>query len=155
MIFLRETIEKDIEKIYEYIHLDYVKKYYPNEKDEQWESHRRWYAFLINSESYLLYTIIDKNEKFLGYVQYELDDEFAIINIYFIEEARGKGYSSNILALSMEELAHARKNTAIIFAYIMEENLPSIKAFEKQGFTFDGVEEYKGIEHRLYIKVVE
>ena len=37
--------EKDIQNIYKYIHLDYVKKYFPDKEKEQWEAHKRWYSF--------------------------------------------------------------------------------------------------------------
>ena len=152
MIFLRKTLERDIEDIYANLHLDYVKKYCKDEESKQWENHKTWYKFLINSTSYLLYTLLDEKNKFLGYIQFELDGEFAIINIYFIKEIRGKGLSLDILKISLDELSFTNSETSIVFAYILEENIPSIKTFKKLGFVYDGLDEYKGMEHMLFIK---
>ncbi len=74
MILLRETVESDIEEIYNYIHLDYVKKYC-TDCEEQWKAHERWYKFLIHSDAYLLYTITStETGNFLGCVKFEIDD---------------------------------------------------------------------------------
>lgn len=155
LIFLRETVEGDIESIYENIHAQYIKKYYPGKEKEQWENHKRWYKFLIKSPSYSLYTVTDEENKFLGYVKFELDEEFAIINIFLVEGMRGKKISSDIIRLSIEEFVFRKPEISVIFAYILEENIASIKAFKKEGFVFDSLEEYKGLEHMLFIKTLE
>lgn len=154
MIFLRKTKENDIKDIYNNIHLKYIKKYYLAEEREQWENHKRWYKFLIKSPTYLLYTITDENKKFLGYIKFEIDGEIAIINIYLIEEIRQKKYSSDIIEKSINNLLKERKRVSIVLAYILEENIASIKTFKKNGFVFDSIGEYKGIEHMLFIKTL-
>lgn len=148
-------MEKDIESIYENIHAQYIKKYYPGKEKEQWENHKRWYKFLIKSQLYSLYTVTDEKNKFLGYVKFELDEEFAIINIFLVESMRGKKISSDIIRLSIEEFSFKKSKISVIFAYILEENIASIRAFKKEGFVFDSIEEYKGIEHMLFIKTLE
>ncbi len=155
LIFLRGTVDGDIESIYKNIHAQYIKKYYPGKEKEQWENHKRWYKFLIKSPSYALYTVTNKDEEFLGYVKFEIDEEFAIINIFLIEEMRGKNISSDIIRLSMEEFTFRNSKISVIFAYILEENTASIKAFRKVGFVFDSLEEYKGLEHMLFIKTLD
>ncbi|WP_206039057.1 MULTISPECIES: GNAT family N-acetyltransferase [Fusobacterium] len=154
MIFLRKTKESDIENIYNNIHLSYIRKYYPTLEKEQWENHRRWYKFLIKSSAYLLYTITNIEEEFLGYIKFELDGEIAIINIYLIEKMRKKKYSSSIIKMSIENLIKEKKEISIVLAYILEENIASIKAFKKNDFIFDSMDEYKGIEHMLFIKTL-
>ena len=155
MILLRKTTENDIEEIYKYIHLDYVKKYYTN-LDEQWKAHERWYKFLINSDAYILYTITStKTGKFLGCVKFELDGECAVINIYLVKDIREQGYSHGILTLSIEELKHEKPEITVVLAYILEENEISVNAFKNIGFQYEGVENYKGIEHMLFVKILK
>lgn len=152
MISLRKTVEEDIDEIYKYIHSDYVKKYFQGEEEIQLEAHKKWYRFLINSSTHVLYTVSDEKNKFLGCVNFELEGEYAIINIYLVKNIREHGYSPKLIKISIEELLSERKEISMIFAYILEENIVSIKVFEKNGFLFDTVEEYKGTEHKLFIK---
>lgn len=154
MIFLRKTKESDIESIYNNIHLNYIKKYYISTERQQWENHKRWYKFLIKSAAYLLYTVTNEDEEFLGYIKFELDGEIAIINIYLIEKIRQKNYSFDIIKMSLENLLKERKEISIVLAYILEENIASIKTFKKNGFVFDSIDEYKGVEHMLFIKTL-
>lgn len=154
LILLRETTESDIEEIYNYIHLDYVKKYC-TDAEEQWKAHERWYKFLIHSDAYLLYTVTStETGKFLGCVKFELDGECAVINIYLVKDIREQGYSHGILTLSIEELQHEKPEISIVLAYILEENEVSISAFKNLGFQYEGVENYKGIEHLLFVKTL-
>jgi len=152
LIILRETIEKDIRDIYLNIHYKYVKKYFNGNEKQQWEAHKNWYKFLIKSDYYELYTVLDENDSFLGYIKFEIDGECAIINIYIIESIRGKKYGEKIIDFSLEKIKNKRLDISIILAYILEENLLSKKAFHRVGFTFDCVEKYKGVEHMLFIK---
>lgn len=155
LILLRETLESDIPDIYKYIHLNYIKKYC-DDPDEQWKQHEKWYKFLIHSKSYLLYTItITETGEFAGCVKFELEGEYVIINIYLAEKIRNKRYSEAIIKLSIEELRVKHPEVSIVLAYILEENIASLNAFKRLEFQYDGVEEYKGIEHMLFIKTLD
>ncbi|MBR8701942.1 hypothetical protein IX317_001140 [Fusobacterium sp. DD29] len=155
MILLRETVEDDIPEIYRYIHLNYVKKYCDN-PEKQWETHKKWYQFLIHSDAYLLYTVSNlETGEFYGCVKFEIDGECATINVYLVEGIRHKGYSEKIIDLSIDELRMRHPEISIVLAYILEENTPSLSAFKHLGFQFDGVEEYKGLEHMLFIKTLD
>lgn len=152
MIILRETIEDDIENIYLNVHDKYVKKYYKGNEKSQWKTHKKWYKFLIKSDYYELYTVLDDEQSFFGYVKFEIDGECAIINVYIIESIRGKRYSEKIIELSLNKIRKKRQDISIVLAYILEENLFSKKAFARLGFIFDCMEKYKGVEHMLFIK---
>lgn len=152
-IILRKMEEKDIPNIYKYIHLNYVKKYFPDNEREQWEAHKRWYTFIINSPSYLFYTVESLGREFLGTVKFEVVSKTkANISIYLVEKIRGKGYSEATIFHSIEELKFEKPQIKRICAYILEENEISKKTFTKNGFVFKGVKEYIGTEHLLYEK---
>ena len=130
-------------------------KKYCNDPEEQWKAHERWYKFLIHSDAYLLYTVTStETGKFLGCVKFELDGECAVINIYLVKDIREQGYSHGILTLSIEELQHEKSEISIVLAYILEENEVSINAFKNLGFQYEGIENYKGIEHLLFVKTL-
>lgn len=154
LIVLRETTESDIPEIYKYIHSDYVKKYCDN-PEEQWKAHERWYKFLIHSDAYILYTVTStESGKFLGCVKFELDGECAAINIYLVKEIREHGYSHKIIERSIEELRFKKPDISVVLAYILEENTASLCAFKKLKFQYEGMENFKGIEHMLFIKTL-
>ena len=96
-----------------------------------------------------------EDESFLGCVKFEIDGECATINIYLVKNIREQGYSSRIIERSLEELQFKRPDISVVFAYILEENTASLSTFKKLKFQYDGMENYKGIEHMLFIKILE
>lgn len=152
LVILRKAKESDIGDIYRFLHRDFIKKYSEKGERAEWEHHRRWYKFLINSESYLLYIIEDENGRFLGQLKFELEGETSIISIYLVERARGRGLGKSILEMGINELLHESDEVDVILAYILEENDASIKIFTSCGFEYEGDEEYGGLDHQLYVK---
>ena len=150
-IILRKMEEKDIQNIYKYIHLDYVKKYFPDKEKEQREAHKRWNSVVINSPTYLFYTIESLGREFLGTVKFEMKSKTqAIISIYLVKKIRGKGYSEAAIYYSIEELKFERPQVKKVCAYILDENEISKKIFLKNNFIFKGNKEYLGAEHLLF-----
>lgn len=91
-IQIRKMEERDIPTIYEYIHKKYVKKYYKEEEEKQWQAHQSWYRFVLHSDAYFFY-IIEQETKFVGTVRYELEEEKAIVSIFIREDYRNQGYA--------------------------------------------------------------
>ncbi|MEG0398605.1 MAG: GNAT family N-acetyltransferase, partial [Cetobacterium sp.] len=120
MIVLRKAVLEDIPNIYEQLHLNYVKKYCKGEEEAQWEIHKKWYTFLINSSSYILYTIEDIGGKFLGSIKFEIENETSIICIFIAKELRGKGYSKIIIESSIDEMKFEKPEVSAVLAYILE-----------------------------------
>lgn len=151
-VVLRRAEERDIPEIYEHLHRDYVKKYFTENEKREWENHKKWYKFLINSPYFLLYILEDSRGQFLGQLKFELDGETAILSIYLSKSIRGKGMGKAAILKGIKELTLYSGNIEIVLAYILEENEASIKTFEKSGFIFEKEEDYHGIEHLLYVK---
>lgn len=149
-IVLRKMLEKDIERIYNHIHLNYIRKYFPEEEKKQWEAHRRWYTFVLNSPSYLFYTVENLKKEFLGTVKFELEETRATISIYLTKNFRGHGFSERLVLNSIQELICEKPYITKISAYILEENEISKKVFTHCGFLFQGIDGYYGTEHLLY-----
>ena len=147
-IKLRKMEERDIPTIYQYIHKKYVKKYYEKEEEKQWQAHRNWYCFVLNSNSYFFY-IIEREQEFIGTVRYELEEEKAIVSIYIREEYRNQGYAK--LAL-LESVSCLLKEVEVegIFAHILQENECSQQVFLHCGF-----QKYKKEVYWKEIKVRE
>lgn len=151
-MILRKMEVRDIESIYQNIHLKYIKKYFPKESEEQWKAHKNWYIFVINSPNYLFYIVENLKGEFLGTVRFELEKTNGIISVYLIEKVRGKGLSKLMILNSIEELKFEFSKIREIRAYILEENEISQKAFTNLGFLFKRKKNFHGVEHLLYVK---
>jgi len=149
---LRKADESDIADIYKYLHRDFIKKYSQNGEKAEWRNHRRWYKFLINSDSYLLYIIEDESGRFLGQLKFELEGETSIVSIYLLKEIRGRGLGKVIIDMGLEELLYESEEVDVVLAYILEENDASLSLFRSCGFTYEGEEDHGGLDHYLYIK---
>nr|WP_307774611.1 GNAT family N-acetyltransferase [uncultured Cetobacterium sp.] len=156
MIVIRKTTTDDIENIYHHLNYNYVKKYYENEAEEK-KNYEKWYKFLVNSPLFVMFTVEDLGGLFLGSVKFELEEDFegAEISIYLAKNIRGRGYSTTIVNASIEELRFETPQLKYIVAYILEENIQSIKCFEKAGFKLKGQIERNEVEYLLYMKALD
>ena len=133
-IQIRRMEEKDISKIYEYIHKKYVEKHYPTAQEQQWEAHSLWYHFVLHSNSYFFY-ILEKEGELLGTIRYELEEDKAIVSIFVREEYRGKGYAKFALLESKAKLLEEVETELVeLEAVILKENEISQRLFQSCGF---------------------
>ncbi|MBS9775581.1 MAG: GNAT family N-acetyltransferase [Fusobacterium sp.] len=149
-ISLRNLEKKDIRIIYEHIHLSYVKKYFSENLEEQWNIYKKWYEYMIEAPQYKLYFFENKDKDFISFINYEIKNNRAIVNIYINQKYRAQNYGKYLLDMSMEKLKEDTKNIKYVVAYILEENLISQKLFLKANFNFKKIERYNKIKYKLY-----
>jgi UDP-2,4-diacetamido-2,4,6-trideoxy-beta-L-altropyranose hydrolase len=102
-----------------------------------WEDHQRWYAASLDSETRQLFIVMEHAER-VGVMRLdELDDTHTVISIALIPGARGRGLGRDVLARAVER---AHQSHAHVVAYILPENVRSIKAFKAAGFVFESEE---------------
>ena len=141
---IRSMREDDIEIIYKNLHLDFVNKYFKNNKEKKkiHDNHSEWYKTHISSFDYLIYIFEDEEANFVAMTSYEILEDTAKINIYLNKDYRNKGYSQEILAESIDKC-------------ILEENLASKKIFENLSFIYDKKEICRDeLEYLIYRKIV-
>jgi RimJ/RimL family protein N-acetyltransferase len=144
----------DIIGIYNLLHKNFIIKYSPNSEKLEFERHERWYQFWLKSPYYLIYVVKNLEEKIIGQIRYEIDEEMSIISVYLDKENRGKGLSKIFIERSIEDLKIEKNNIKLIVAYILEENDISKKIFANSGFVFKGKKIYNGIDHLVYMKKI-
>ncbi|MGL4688201.1 MAG: GNAT family N-acetyltransferase [Fusobacteriaceae bacterium] len=152
-LIIREMLEEDIPKIYKAINLKYVEKYCKKECEQktQWLAYKKWYYFIMNSSYFLMYIVTNNENQFLGNVKFEIHNKRAILEIYLVEEVRGKNYSYFVIKDSIARIVE-KFSIDKIEAYIIKENLKSKHIFEKLDFKFLKSSNYNGIKHSLYTK---
>ena len=154
---LRNMREDDIEIIYKNLHLDFVNKYFKNNKEKKkiHDNHSEWYKTHISSFDYLIYIFEDEKANFVAMTSYEILEDTAKINIYLNKDYRNKGYSQEILAESIDKFLNDNKNIKTLNAYILEENLASKKIFENLSFIYDKKEICRDeLEYLIYKKTI-
>jgi RimJ/RimL family protein N-acetyltransferase len=150
-LIIKKMDSSHIKKLYDILNLPYINKYYSNELDTQWDSHNKWYNFILNSPYYKMFILSNFNNDILGNIKFEIDDSKVILSIFIIPEIRNNKFSYFFIEESLKEL---KKEISIetIEAFILEENSTSISIFENLGFDFSNIENYNGIPHKLYVK---
>ena len=153
---LRNMREDDIEIIYKNLHLDFVNKYFKNKKQQQkiHKNHNEWYKIHISSFDYSIYIFEDDKNNFVAMTSYEILIDTAKVNIYLSKDYRNKKYSQEILSQSISKFLSENKNIKYLQAYILEENIPSKKIFEKLDFIYNNKKEIcnDGLEYLVLKK---
>ena len=154
---LRNMREDDIEIIYKNLHLDFVNKYFKNNKEKKkiHDNHSEWYKTHISSFDYSIYIFEDEENNFVAMTSYEILRDIAKVNIYLSKDYRNKKYSQDILSESINKFLSGNKNIKYLQAYILEENIASKKIFENLGFKYDDKKICNdGLEYLVYRKIV-
>ena len=101
----------------------------------EWKSHLSWMENSIKNVNRILYIVLFE-EIPVGTVRFDQNDT-TVIGVTVAPEFRGKGMGAKIIKIACE--AYLKKvNTRKIVAYIKNENLASVKAFQKAGFSLTG-----------------
>ena len=153
---IRNMREDDIEIIYKNLHLDFVNKYFKNKEQQQkiHKNHNEWYKTHISSFDYSIYIFEDDKNNFVAMTSYEILIDTAKVNIYLSKDYRNKKYSQEILLESINKFLSENKNIKFLQAYILEENIPSKKIFEKLDFIYNNKKEIcnDGLEYLVLKK---
>lgn len=101
------------------------------------EEHTVWFHNkLLDSKT--LYLIAELDNCIVGSIRFELKGKEALINYLIDPKYHGKGLGQIILIHGLEYIMDLKKNTynvKKVVGYVMKTNIPSIKVFERLGFT--------------------
>lgn len=116
------------------------------------KNHKNWFKTKLEDDSCIMLLFQNEEEVFIGQVRIQKENKFeAIIGISIAAEHRGKGYAKDMLVLASEYFF--KKNIEfLINAYIKVHNLSSKKAFEKAGFEFNDIINYKNFNSFHFTK---
>ncbi|MFD1992648.1 GNAT family N-acetyltransferase [Paenibacillus nicotianae] len=96
------------------------------------EEHEKWFAHVMENPNIVL-LIAEVNNEPIGFVRFNISNDEAVISIAINRSQRGKGLA--VLMIN-ESIKYIKKIKYIehIYAYIKEENAPSIRTFLKANF---------------------
>jgi UDP-2,4-diacetamido-2,4,6-trideoxy-beta-L-altropyranose hydrolase len=154
-LILRKVNFEDALEIFNLSNDDVVRKNSFTPQKIEWGSHLIWLKNKLEDENSIYFAVINDLNKFYGLVRFDIDpiSKVAIIGISLKKNIRGMGLSPVIIDKAVNELLKI-KSIKLIKAYIKNENIPSIKSFEKAKFVLLDNLIIKGSKSKLYIKEV-
>jgi UDP-2,4-diacetamido-2,4,6-trideoxy-beta-L-altropyranose hydrolase len=154
-LILRKAAAADAEALFGLANDDIVRQNSFSQGKIKWAEHIQWLNEKLGNGDCLL-LIVDYSGKFAGQVRFDVipQQTEAVINISLCKSVRGLGLSPLVINKSIEELLNVRKDVKLIKAYVKDENIPSIKAFEKAGFRFSENTIINNCKTRAYERAV-
>ena len=86
----------------------------------------------------MFFYILEQDQEKIGSIRFDIKNEEALISYLIDPEYHGKGYGQLIIKKGVEKLiadSLGQLGFTSIVAFVMKVNIPSIKAFERFGFT--------------------
>ncbi len=136
-IVLRKAEMKDVHNIYELSNAPDVRQNSFSGEDIKLEHHKGWFADKL-SDNNCLFLVAEADNEFLGQIRFDVDENRhdAVISISVAGKFRGLEISGIMLQKALNDFEMPNLGVKNIKAFIKEQNVPSIKFFEKAGFQF-------------------
>jgi UDP-2,4-diacetamido-2,4,6-trideoxy-beta-L-altropyranose hydrolase len=115
-----------------------------------WEGHAKWFLTKLSDPGCLFFIALNPHDIPIGQIRCEVDGDEAVISVSLAPGQRGRGYGSQIIQLASQRVFDST-TIQLIHAYIKPDNLSSIRAFTKAGFSPSGSVEIQGNLARDYI----
>jgi len=134
-VYVRNATDQDTKDLWTWSN-DFVTRRNSISKDEiSWQSHTDWFEKSQQNENRVILIAVDRQsaEK-IGMVRFDTDgDGGAVVSINLNPSWRARGMSSRLLNLAIE--AFSQENQCVLTANIKPDNLPSLKCFQRCGFS--------------------
>ena len=154
-IKLRKARLDDSKLIYEWRNNKLTREMSLNSNLISWESHCKWFRGALKRKDIVLMICIDaeNHQANIAMVRLDIDSNrnSGTVSINLSPNYRGKSLGSECLNAFIDYLDASYKDIIKIRAIIKEENIASIKAFEKAGFLKETELDDNQLEY-LYLK---
>lgn len=139
---LKKADASDLESTYEWASDPVVRAYSFNQNKISKEEHTNWFSKKVKDENCLYLIAEADGEKLgskIGSIRFDIKDKEAVISYLIAPKHHGKGLGQIILTNGLEyigkEINQNNYDAKKIIGYVLEQNVPSVKAFERLGFT--------------------
>lgn len=139
----RLAVADDARNLWQWRNDEVTRKNSPNSEEVSWADHSAWFEAALGDDQKTIYIAEDTiSGDGMGMVRFDDDaNNTAAVSINLNPEWRGKKIASTFLNEAITQFQ--RDNTVILTAEIKPHNIPSIRCFERCGFslydTFDDV----------------
>jgi len=132
-VSLRLANKNDIKTYFHWANDKEVRQNAINQSEILWETHQKWFINKLDDKNAYLY-IFEYNQKPVGQVRFDFEDNKVFIDFSVDKNFRGKGLGSLIVKKTIQELQLNNENVRFV-AIVKRENIASMKVFQKLAFT--------------------
>lgn len=133
-IDLRRAAEDDCEQIYNWRNSEEVRSFSGDSAVIPYDKHIQWYKnILVDSNRIIL--IGELAGEAVGVLRYDRDGERSTVSVYLVPGKHGRGIGTELIERGTLWVVENWSDVRIIDAKINAENLASILAFKKAGFS--------------------
>ena len=142
-LVLRRVTESDCEMLWEWINDPDVRASAFRSEHIPIEEHRQWFYGKLKDPQCFLFIGLDGSSTPIGQVRFDVRDDEAEVDVSVARNQRGKGYGSYLIRKAVQELQRIMA-IRTVHAFVRPENQASLRAFQKAGFIYRGLEMVKG-----------
>ncbi len=140
----RSATEHDCRLLWQWVNDPDVRRWSFMSDSIEWEAHVAWFGRKLADRNCRMYIVMDEADDPIGLVRFDVgDDESGTLTVSIATEWRGRGYGTAALRLASGRF-FADTDARRIVAHIKTDNLLSIRAFERAGFTHRSTTQVKG-----------
>lgn len=143
-IVLREASSADAELLYLWINDSDVRCNSFDGHHITWDEHIKWYNKKLQDKNCVIYvalTFIDGEMIPVGQIRLDIENKTAKISYSIAKEFRNQGLGTSMVQ-KIELYCMQKYNIVSIYAYVKNNNIASIKVFEKCGFKHKNYDSY-------------
>ena len=133
---LRRAIHDDLLKTFQWATDETVRGYSFNQHKISLEEHTQWFQVRL-ADKYCIYLIADDRfHRSLGSIRFDIENSEAKVSYLIDPLFQGQGLGTALLAKGIAYLNKLnREDTCRVVGYVKKENIASLKAFSRLGFS--------------------
>lgn len=130
---LRKVNASDMKDLFNWRNHPKVRKSSFQAEPLLWEEHRKWFGQKIKSGDTVMFIGTYEDQK-AGVIRFDNRLKDACVSVMLNPDYIGKGFGARLIELGVKKLRKQNNKVKTITAEIKEDNIASLKAFEKAGF---------------------
>jgi UDP-2,4-diacetamido-2,4,6-trideoxy-beta-L-altropyranose hydrolase len=108
------------------------------------ETHVHWFQQALNDPGVSIF-IVEEDGVSIAQIRFSITSDGGMISFSVSPGSRGKGLSKHVLALGTNRIKAHHPDLRRVFGYVRKDNIPSVRAFERAGFTAVAEEPVHGV----------
>jgi RimJ/RimL family protein N-acetyltransferase len=149
-LVLRRATMDDLDTTFKWASDDTVRKFSLNTHRISFPEHKTWFTSKLQDKNCLIF-IVERDEVAIGSVRFDVNDKSeALISYLIAPELHGLGLGKSILHEAMKQLAGLEK-IRVLKGVVLDENIPSIKVFERLGYSRSSIGDGKLLYEKILI----
>ena len=144
-VSIRPAIDEDCRRLWEWRNEPATRESSFDVRYISYEDHQTWFARSLDAPDRRIFIITDDSGREMGYVRFNVHRQEAEISVSLDKAKRGRGLGSTAIKMASDYML-ADNGVEMVFAYVKLDNAGSLSAFQRAGFTLEGVADVAGTD---------